>query len=205
MSAPPGRLFGPGARAVLVGTAAHRAGSLLSPLPAVETTLDDVETALRDHCGLAADAIHRVPPYATATDVTALVERLVTEAEGVLLLYYVGHGILSPGGRLHLATWDSESDESVGRAVSYETLREILDTARHGSIVVLDCCYAGRAAVPDGSPGDPAVHARPQGSTLLSAASGHELAFAPPGLPHTRFSGRLLTLLAEGTPPARPT
>ncbi|MEU6234808.1 hypothetical protein [Kitasatospora sp. NPDC047058] len=204
MTAPPGRLFGPGARAVLIGTAAHRAGSLLQPLPAVESTLDDVETALRELCGLAADAIHRLPPYATAPDVVALVERLAAEAEGVLLLYYVGHGILGPGNDLHLATWSSESDESIGHAVPYAVLRDLLGTARHGSLVVLDCCYSGRAAAPEGGPGDPAVHARPQGSALLSSASRYELAFAPPGLPHTRFSGRLLTLLAEGDPSGPP-
>ncbi|MFE9725829.1 hypothetical protein ACFYQ5_20080 [Streptomyces sp. NPDC005794] len=193
-----------GAHAVLIGTGHHVPGSQLPDLPAVATTLDDLESALRDVCGITGpDRIHRVREGAAAAEVIASVERAVAEATGPVLLYYVGHGLLGPADELYLATYASSDQERISGAVSYRTLRDLLSDAFGGSIVVLDCCFSGRAAAPAGGAGqawEPFASARPDGSLLLTSASGYDLSFAPPGERHTLFSGRLLELLTTGDP-----
>lgn len=192
-----------GAHAVLFGSHRHDPGSRLPDLPAVATTLDDLEVALRDVCGISADRVHRVPADAGTEEVLDAIERVADEATGVVLLYYVGHGLLGPGDELYMATYGTESPDQVSRAVSYHTLQGLLSRCAGGGIVVLDCCYSGRADVPDsnGSAAQtPFVSSRPDGSLLLSATSRYDLSFAPSGRRHTLFSGQLLRLLTEGDP-----
>ncbi|MDX3215446.1 caspase family protein [Streptomyces sp. ME02-6991-2B] len=191
----------PGARAVLVGTGRHVSGSELPGLPSVDTTLDDLQRALRDVCGMPDDAIHRVPADAGPPDVVAAVEQAVADASGVVLFYYVGHGLLGPGDELYLATYGTESADRVSHAVPYRTVKDLLSEASGDGVVILDCCFSGRAAVPvSGRSREPFASARPGGSVLLSSASHFALSFAPEGERRTLFSGRLLQLLERGDP-----
>ncbi|MEU9850654.1 caspase family protein [Streptomyces sp. NPDC047985] len=192
-----------GAHAVLIGSHRHAPGSELPDLPAVATTLDDLEAALRDVCGLGPERVVRVPADAGTEEVIGTIERVARRAAGAVFLYYVGHGLLGPGDELYLATHATRSPEEISRAVPYHTVQGLLSDCAGGGIVVLDCCYSGRADVPSGSGGpahEPFVSARPDGSLLLSATSRYDLSFAPEGRRHTLFSGRLLRLLTEGDP-----
>ncbi|WP_251096239.1 caspase family protein [Streptomyces sp. Caat 7-52] len=191
-----------GARAVLIGTGTFAAESTLSPLPSVDATLDDLRHALHEVCGLPTERITRVPAGAASAEIVTAVEQAVYGATGPVLLHYAGHGLLGPGDELYLATCLSSSDRSVADAVPYRTLRDLLGEAAQGSLVVLDCCFSGRARVPrgDGAFGRPLASARPRGSFLLTSASQYELSFAPKGERYTLFSGRLLRLLTEGDP-----
>ncbi|MFG3526950.1 caspase family protein [Streptomyces sp. NPDC047917] len=182
-------------------------GSQLHDLPPVATTLDDLETALRDVCGFGPEQVHRVPAGADTEEVIDAIERVAREATGVVLLYYVGHGLLGPRDELYLATRGTRSHEEISRAVPYRTVQGLLSACAGGGIVVLDCCYSGRADVPDGGgvPAlEPFVSARPDGSLLLTATSRYDLSFAPEERRHTLFSGRLLRLLTEGDPAGPP-
>ncbi|WP_425554663.1 caspase, EACC1-associated type, partial [Kitasatospora putterlickiae] len=202
---PPGLGALPGAHAILVGTGRHHPRSRLEPLPAVDTTLDDLETVLHEVCGLPAERIHRVGAEADQTEVLATVERVVAEASGAVALYYVGHGLLGPNDELYLATWHVRAEHEVAHAVAYRTVRDLLGQARGGSIVVLDCCYSGRAALPFAAPDrDPFARLWPVGSFLLTSAHNFGQSFAPPDARHTRFSGRLLRVLTEGDPEGGP-
>ncbi|MFH8886324.1 caspase family protein [Streptomyces californicus] len=191
-----------GAYAILIGAPGHAAGSTLPDLPAVATTLDDLEAALRDVCGLAPERVVRVPADADTEQVIGTVERVARRATGTVLLYYVGHGLLGPGDELYLATRATRSPEQISHAVPYRTLQGLLGDCAGGGIVVLDCCYSGRAGIHTGSGGahEPFVSARPDGSLLLSATSRYDLSFAPEGRRHTLFSGAVLRLLTEGDP-----
>ncbi|MFF3731074.1 hypothetical protein ACFYXM_12305 [Streptomyces sp. NPDC002476] len=192
-----------GSHAVLIGSHSHVAGSELPDLPAVATTLDDLEAALRDVCGLDPEHVVRVPADADTEEVIGTIERVARRATGAVFLCYVGHGLLGPGDELYLATHGTRSPEQISRAVPYHTVQGLLGECAGGGIVVLDCCYSGRADVPSGSGApvhDPFVSARPDGSLLLSATSRYDLSFAPEGRRHTLFSGQLLRLLTEGDP-----
>ncbi|RBM22159.1 WD40 repeat domain-containing protein [Streptomyces sp. PT12] len=201
-----GDLAAQGARAVLIGTGRHAPGSQLPALPAVDTTLDDLERALHDVCGMDLGRVTRVPGAAGPDEVVAAVEEAVADATGPVLLYYVGHGLLGPRDELYLATHAGRSAGHIAGAVPYRTVRDLLGEAPHGSLVVLDCCFSGRARTPGtgGGARQPFASARPRGSLLLASASHYQLSFAPPDEPHTLFSGRLLRLLTEGDPTGPP-
>ncbi|MDN0196958.1 WD40 repeat domain-containing protein [Streptomyces sp. S.PNR 29] len=193
-----------GAHAILIGTPDHVPGSELPGLPAVSTTLDDLQAALRDACGL---RVQRVPADATQGEVVAAVERTVRETTGPILLCYVGHGILGPADELYLATRASRSPERIADAVPYGTLRNLLTEAPGGSVVVLDCCYSGRAKAPGGGGAQgppPFAVTRPDGSFLLTSATWYDLSYAPEGRRHTLFGGRLVELLTQGDPAGSP-
>ncbi|MEV7614088.1 caspase family protein [Streptomyces sp. NPDC089799] len=205
LAAPGSGLGASGAYAVLIGTGRHVAGSRLPDLPGVTTTLDDLAAALRDSCGIThPDRIHRVPDDADADAVIAAVERAVAKATGPVLLYYVGHGLLGPRDALYLATHATTDEDRIAGAVPYRTVRDLLGDAVGGSIVVLDCCFSGRAGLPSADSAAQAwkhfASARPDGSLLLTSASGYDLSFAPPGSRHTLFSGHVLDLLTTGDP-----
>ncbi|MEU3755506.1 AAA family ATPase [Streptomyces olivoreticuli] len=201
--APANGLAAPGTRAVLVGTGRHAPGSTLPDLPGVDTTLDDLARALRDVCGMPEERIHRVPADATADDVIAAVEAAVAEATGTVLFCYTGHGLLGPGDELHLATRATPAEDRIAHSVPYSVVKGLLGGAEGGSVVVLDCCFSGRAAAPGGLRGvyDSAF---PDGSFLLTSASGFAVSYAPEGERHTLFGGRLLRLLEEGDPSGPP-
>ncbi|WP_055555442.1 AAA family ATPase [Streptomyces sp. NBRC 110028] len=198
----PTGLAAPGARAVLVGTGEHVAGSALPPLPSVGTTLEDLERVLRDVCGMA--HVHRVAAGAGQAEIVAAVEDAVAEATGPVLFAYVGHGILGPGDELYLATHASPADDRISGSVPYRTVKDLLGGALGGSVVVLDCCFSGRATAPGGRERSPYASARPDGSFLLTSASQFALSFAPEGARHTLFSGQLLRLLENGDPGGPP-
>ena len=64
--------------------------------------------------------------------------------DDVLLLYYSGHGILSRGNRLFLATSGSNLDTPRTRSVSSQEVRDFIEDSRaQRQIVVLDCCHSG--------------------------------------------------------------
>ncbi|WP_129308426.1 caspase family protein [Streptomyces sp. L2] len=196
-----------GARAVLFGTGGHAPGSELQDLPAVDTTLDDLRRTLVTVCGMRPGQVTRLPADAGPAEVVAAVEEATAgAADGPVLFCYVGHGLLGPGDELYLATHATRSTRHIAQTVSYRTLRDLLSESPRGSLVVLDCCFSGRADTPPAGGGTrgPFATARPQGSFLLTSASHYALSFAPEGERHTLFTGRLLRLLDEGDPAGPP-
>ncbi|MGW2364710.1 caspase, EACC1-associated type [Streptomyces sp. NPDC001667] len=202
-AAPATGLAAPGARAVLVGTGGHAPGSALPALPGVDTTLDDLAWTLHDVCGMPEEHVRRVPADASAAQVLGAVEEAVAEATGTVLFCYTGHGLLGPGDQLYLATRGSLSDDTISHGVPYAVVKDLLGGATGGSVVVLDCCFSGRAAAPGGHHRvyDSAL---PDGSFLLTSASDFAVSYAPEGERHTLFGGRLLRLLEEGDPAGPP-
>lgn len=198
-------LAAPGTRAVLAGTGGHAPGSTLPALPGVDTTLDDLGRVLRDVCGMPGEHIRRVPADASAADVLDAVEQAVAEATGTVLFCYSGHGLLGPGDDLYLATHATPAEDKISHGVPYRVVKDLLGGAMGGSVVVLDCCFSGRAAAP-GADGLRGVYdsALPDGSFLLTSASGFAVSYAPEGERHTLFGGRLLRLLEEGDPSGPP-
>ncbi|KWW98593.1 putative WD-40 repeat protein [Carbonactinospora thermoautotrophica] len=197
-------LSSPGTRVLLVGTGRHVHGSPLPNVPAVADTVRAVGQVLVERCGLA-EAHRRMlvdpeDPLALGSALTEVAE----QASDVLLFYYVGHGLVSPSGELHLATraTDHLTSGLAYKALPYSAVRDALTACRAESIiVVLDCCFSGLAY---GSFGTVVADAFEltyvRGSYLLTSASGEEEALAPAGERYTAFSGELLRLLREGDP-----
>ncbi|MGH3888895.1 MAG: caspase, EACC1-associated type, partial [Pseudonocardiaceae bacterium] len=199
-----GALTGAGVRILLVGTGAHTAGSELPDLPAVSATVTDLATTVVQRCGAQPDQVRTLldpaSPLVFGRELTAA----AAHAEDVLVVCYLGHGLLDAHGELYLATQatDHLRDGLGYTALPYAALREELAKSRARSVIVLlDCCFSGRAI---GSPYpadlDGFATTRSPGGYLLASAAPEELALAPVGERYTAFSGVLIRLLRDGDP-----
>ncbi|MEU3414092.1 PQQ-binding-like beta-propeller repeat protein [Streptomyces sp. NPDC006658] len=191
--------------ALLVGvhTYAH-----LDDLPAVSGNLKGLREALTDAevWGLPADRCTVLSQPDSAGQVLDAVRRSVERAEDTLFVYYAGHGLTDPyTDELYLALPDSDREREY-TALRYEYLRRaVLDPAGgvRRTVVVLDCCYSGRALVGRMSASDHvADHAMVEGTCLLTASAETRTALSPPGEPYTAFTGELISALVKGIPGA---
>ncbi|MGX6607443.1 caspase, EACC1-associated type [Micromonosporaceae bacterium Da 78-11] len=195
-----------GARAVLIGTGRHTADSGLPDVPSIAGTLSDLAEALRRHCGLPADAIKVVADPVTVAEIGDAVATAAARAGDLLLVYYVGHGLVSARGGLHLATQGTSADpdrlEYTG--LPYAVIaRQVRACAATNRVVVLDCCFAGRVLDGAAGLGEPdgdelADRAVVPGGFVLTATSRLVPAIAPEGARHTAFTGAFLRLLRDG-------
>ncbi|RMB80502.1 caspase, EACC1-associated type [Streptomyces shenzhenensis] len=204
----PTALSSEGSRALIVGSGRHLPGSALPDVQAVEETVRELSRILVERCGLRAEHLRSLIDPEDPRVVGTTLRDVAAEAADVLLLYYVGHGLVSPGNELYLATHATD-DPVTGltfNALPYQAVRETLSDCRARSVVVvLDCCFAGRAK---GAIGTAAAHAFELaslgGTYVLTSASADEQALAPVGAQYTAFTGALLSFLREGVPAGLP-
>ncbi|MFF4399295.1 tetratricopeptide repeat protein [Streptomyces sp. NPDC001480] len=190
-------------RVVLIG-AGHYSDPALPDLPAVNRTITDL-------AGLFTDQYYGLVPDSHCTtlldegDLRTVGGRLraaVAEAEDLLLVYYAGHGLVS--GRRHelyLALPDSEWAAPEFNSLEYDKLRDaVLDSPAETKVVVLDCCFSGRAVSDSlsGGEGERIGQLEVAGTYVLTSAQRDQVALALPEEDHTAFSGRLMRLLREG-------
>lgn len=187
-------------RAILVGVAEYRS---LSTLPAAGNNLSALAEALlsdmiwglpTEHCAVVRDprsAADMLDPVMAAQDAT-----------DTLLFYYAGHGLVDPRrSELHLATIGSDP-QRMYTAVPYSQVRDaLLESRASRRVVILDCCYSGRAL---GQMADPVTaivdEASAEGTYVLAAAAENKVALAPPGAQYTVFTAELLSIINNGVP-----
>lgn len=191
-------------RAILIGTAGYR-DAAFPPLPAAANSLAGMRSVLTDPslCGWPED---RVSVESDPSDWRRLVQRmrgLAREAEDVLLLYLVGHGVMLPHGELSLALADTEADDPDLTGLEYRRVRDLLrDSPAATKIVILDCCYSGRA-IEALSPLDAVADTTDvRGVYTLTASdhTAHVVPLAEQDEVPTSFTGHLLKLVREGLP-----
>jgi hypothetical protein len=183
-------------RVALIGTSRFTDPGL-PDLPAVRNNLDGLAASLRGtgRCRVVADPDSPV----------ALIDPIhdaATEAEDTLIVYYAGHGLVHPRTLGLLLAVVGSTPERTHTAVPYDQVREcLLDSPAARKVVILDCCYSGRAL---GGMADPttavANEATVEGTYLLASAPPNKQALSPPGERYTAFTGALLTLLTDGIP-----
>ncbi|GLF93169.1 caspase family protein [Streptomyces yaizuensis] len=189
-------------RAVLIGVDAY---TELGPLPAVRNNLTALKGLLTDPGLWGLDPGHCVvvDRPASTDDVLDAVHSAAEAATDAFLLYFAGHGLLSPDAELRLALPTAQS-ERLYRSVAYRDIRhELMFTCNAPSrVVILDCCYSGRAL--DGHMGGPVgpVPAAVAGTYVMTASAGFQPAWAPPGERFTAFTGELVATIEEGVPGA---
>jgi WD40 repeat protein len=197
-----------GASALLVGTGTHTAASALPDVPAIGRTLTDLREVLVERCGLDRAAVQLHLDPATPVDMGEAVAAAAERAgDRLLLLYFVGHGLVSTSGQLYLATQgtDRRPNRVSHTALSYAIIREYLLETAGPRVVLLDCCFSGRAVDTLGDFNDDVASlAEITGGFVLTSAGRDELALAPAGALHTAFSGALLRLLRDGDPDGQP-
>lgn len=192
-------------RAVLVG-ASRYADPDLPALPAVRNNLDDLREVLTSGRGTGLPAthctvVHDPPDPASAAKALRHAAR---EADDLLLVYYAGHGLIEfPSNELYLAMTGTDGDEVGPSALRYANVRNtFMDSAARTRVLILDCCFSGRAIGGTMSNAASALLGRVdvEGVYILTATEPNEQAHAPDGLRNTLFTGELLRILRDGLP-----
>ncbi|WP_253886494.1 caspase, EACC1-associated type [Actinokineospora diospyrosa] len=185
-------------RAVLIGTSSY-SDDRLPDIPQVGPGLAElsrvfVELGLVEACTVLLDSPS-----------TGALGRGITQAmagaEDLLLVYYIGHGLIGRAHDLYLGMQDSEPGSPEFGSLPYSALRDrVLDSTAKVKIVVLDCCFSGRAfGTAMSAPVDDLVI---DGTYVLTSAPPNRKSLVLPDEPHTAFTGRLLRLLDGGIPGA---
>ncbi|MEU9302034.1 caspase family protein [Streptomyces sp. NPDC048269] len=190
--------------AVLVGIDAFE-HDRLPDLPAVPNNVLRFGSVLSDPAivGFPAERVAVVDADARPADAMATLEQSAKGAEGVLLFYYSGHGVLvGSQSELHLTFRDSDP----GRAwttLPFAYVADVVKTAPAPvKIIVLDCCFSGRGAkdLMSNEASEISDQLKAEGVYVLTATSGTKKAKAPIGATYTAFTGTLLDVIGEGIP-----
>jgi tetratricopeptide (TPR) repeat protein len=187
--------------ALLLGTASYSAQGL-SPLPAVANNLADLRDVLVDP-GLGGLDGKRCIARAGLSGQGPMGVELATvakQAEDTLIVYYAGHGVVDRSGELFLALPDTDPDHVEYTAMPIALVRRaIADSPARNRILILDCCYSGRAIEAMASP-SALISGQIEiaGAYTLTSSPKNRTSQAPTGARNTAFTGELLSLLRAG-------
>jgi glycine betaine/choline ABC-type transport system substrate-binding protein len=191
-------------RAILIGTTTYQDSAFL-PLPAAANSLRGLREILADPrlCRWPADRITVLPDPTDVRRLVTNVRRWARDTDDVLLVYFVGHGTITPRGELCLALSDTEFDESDVTGIEYDRIRAaLLDSPARIKVVILDCCYSGRA-IQALSPSEDIADITDIRGVYTITSSDHA-AHVPPldqqAEACTSFTGELLDLIRTGIP-----
>jgi len=135
-------------RAVLIGNGTFTEHEKIPAVPAPGCVAAMLDLLTSDLCGWPRDRISLFENLPNPADLARGLVRAVREAEDVLLVYYVGHGMLTMTGDLVLALGDTEADPEAlpYTALPYASLARIMrGSTATTKLVILDCCYAETA------------------------------------------------------------
>ena len=188
-------------RAVLIGGSTY---SHLEDLPAVHNNLSGFRDVLvapvlgglsADNCAVVAEPAHPV-------DVFRALRQHAAAAEDTLLVYFAGHGRIGGRNELFLGLPDTDPDELPYSAWPYDELRRVVaDSRATKKVVILDCCFSGRALADQAGDEETILgQVGIAGTYLLTATAANAVALATPGERYTAFTGTLLDLLNTGIP-----
>lgn len=186
-------------KAVLIGCGDYRSPDLLS-IPAVSNNLRDLGAVLADpeFGGFNGCTIFNDP--SSAAEIHRSLLNATQDVTDVLLIYYAGHGIIGRDGELFLGLTDTEPDLLDATSLAFSFLRRLLmESLARIKVVVLDCCFSGRAleALSSASASFAGLTGM-QGTYVLTSSSANALALARSGEPYTAFTGELIRLLSQG-------
>ena len=191
-------------RAVLIGTASY---ARMEPLPSIRTNLLDLRETLTDPdvWGLPADNVVVIADEREPKKIYQALRAAAaaTRPDGMLVVYYAGHG-LPQAPDLVLALPDTDPQFPDDEGIQYHKIREAakLSVALR-RLVILDCCYAGRAGREVLAAGDAARQlaneAEIEQACLLLAVGANRPAMAPLRERNTAFTGALLQVLRGGS------
>jgi hypothetical protein len=197
-----------GSRAVLIGVSAYEYAEF-PPIRAARNSLQAMRSLLLDPalCAWPPEWITVIANPISATELATSIADLAELTTGVLLVYYVGHGVLSSGGELCLTVTSTRPDRPKISGLPWDTVADVLRScAASMRVAILDCCFAGQAVAaltPDSDAGlADVVHV--DGAYTLTATTGNRAAHVAPADQQegacTSFTGELRDLIQQGIP-----
>jgi Caspase domain len=190
--------------AILIGVSKYR-DAAFSALPAARNSLTGMRRILSDS-RVGGWPSARVSVFQDPKDASQLalqLRRIARATKGLMLLYFVGHGILQPRGELVFALEDTDSDFADITGLEYSRVRhELLASPARAKLVILDCCYSGQAIEALSGSGGIADITNASGVYTLTA-SDYAAHVPPPDRQagaFTSFTGEFIDLLQNGLP-----
>jgi len=187
-----------GSMAVLIGTSEYQ-DTRFTALPTADNSLEGMWQILTEDelCGWPARQVKKLSNESDNRNLGVKLTKWARKTTGVFLLYYVGHGIPGEHGPC-LTLSDTQWEHTEHTGLDYGHIRRaLLDSPAKVKIVILDCCFAGRAAAPSLS-GESLDAAGIKGTYVLAAAD--HVAHVPhdQDAACTSFTGELLELIRNG-------
>jgi hypothetical protein len=169
---------------------------------AMRRTLADPEL-----CGWNPEEITVISNPHSASDLAVQVTNLARATDGVLMIYYVGHGVLSGRGELCLTVTTTLSDHPKITGLPWNLVADALrESAARMRFAVLDCCFAGQAIEAMAGDANEVVAdiTHVEGVYTLTATTRNRTAHVPPpdqqDTASTSFTGALIELITSGIP-----
>jgi hypothetical protein len=196
-------------RAVLIGTSRY---TELPSVPAAAHSLRRMHRLLTGPlCGWPANRVTVVLDQRRPADLPDQLVALFGEAKDVALFYYVGHGQVDYENRLCLGLTDSrlQTERRATTSLTFDAVRQALAASpARVKVVILDCCFAGRAVHELNTLATPGVDmtalAGSTGAYVLAATDAGGTAWFESAeesrTPHTYFTKFLADLVEGGIP-----
>jgi Caspase domain len=195
----------PGSSAILVGVSAYEYAEL-PPIRAARNSLQAMRSMLADPelCGWPRGQLRVIANPLSAEELKAEIAEVAAATTGVLLLYYVGHGVLSAGGELCLSVTATHPDRPEASGLPWRALAGTLrGSPAHTRLSILDCCFGGQATTAGPESLGPIV-----GGYTLAATVRDEPAAVPDrdgqDTACTSFTAELRDLVGAGLPGRAP-
>lgn len=193
--------------AVLIGASKFlRDEKNLPPLPSVKNNINDLAQLLADSqiIGIPKGNIISILDEHIASRVAEQLAEVARKAEDTLIIYYAGHGLIgrTPGveSQLLLAVGETTDANAAYNALKFEDVHNaILESPARKKVLILDCCFSGRA-IPQMGNETNILRASIdiEGTCTLASTPANKTAMAPEGEKYTTFSGKLIQALQEG-------
>jgi hypothetical protein len=189
--------------AILIGTCTY-ASTELPNLPAVRNNLEGLAAVLTspELGGIPVDRCVVIPNPIDVRTVYRTLRQYASRAEDTLFFYFAGHGRVGSRNELFLSLADTDPDELRVSAMAFDLVRDILaDCPAVNRVVILDCCFSGRAIQGMSGGTEAAIdQIGIEGTYVLASAPANAVALAPLGATYTAFTGELLNILRHGVP-----
>ena len=195
-----GALAASGTRVIIVGTGSHH-DSGLADLPSVRSAASELAAALIENGGLDPDHLRILLDPPGPDEVLSAITEQAQQAGDLLMIFYIGHGLMDARGELYLATAGTQTQGShlAPTSVPYSTIRDALRVSpARARMLVLDCGNAMEAlGNRDGAAHEPAGSASASGTCVLASGTPSP---ARTGRAHADLTRALASLLRTGDP-----
>ncbi|MFD4763981.1 caspase domain-containing protein [Streptomyces sp. NPDC058439] len=194
--------------AILIGVSEY-SDTQFPRIPAARNNLDAILHVLTNPLLCAwPGRITTIPDPTSRDALSVTIAEIAERTTGVLLVYYAGHGTLSPRGDLCLTVGTTRFDRPALTGVPWDDVAGALRTSlARTRIAILDCCFAGQAIealATTRTDATVADIAHVEGVYTLTATTRNHTAHVPPleqqAHARTSFTGQLVDLITEGIP-----